>query len=66
MKITQKRGIVYQNHSKTRDFVFKMMTFAETCMQILLASKKQNGKLSLRSAIARAKEPTDSTIGTGQ
>ena len=37
---------------------------AETRTNIMLASKKQNGKLSLRSAIARSKEPTDSTIGT--
>ena len=28
VKITRKRGIVYQNHSNTRSFVLKMMNFA--------------------------------------
>ena len=37
---------------------------AGTTRDIMEAVKKQQGKLSLRSTIARSKEPKDSTIGT--
>ena len=50
---------------KTKQGNLELVPFHTTHQDdIMEAYKKQNGKLSLRSAITRSKEPKDSTIST--
>ena len=50
---------------KTRDGNLSLLFFeTDDGEEIVFAIKKQNGKLSLRSAIARSQEPTDASLAT--
>ena len=60
---TQAAGLILA--VKTRDGNLSLLFFeTDDGEEIVYAIKKQNGKLSLRSAIARSQEPTDASLAT--